>query len=105
MISGVTLEAEKRVSLNSQTVLRIKPRALKVLCQLMSWPMGFNQLKSIAQTHPTIIARDLQLLIKHGLVARKVINPKLRQVEYSLTEKGKNIIPSLLDIVRRKNYV
>lgn len=99
------MEEEELLVLNNNFVLKMKPRARKILCELMSWPMGFNSLKNIADSHPTSISRDLNLLIKHGLVRRRILALKPKQVEYSLTTKGKEVIPSLLDIVRKKSYI
>lgn len=96
---------EERLVLSNEFVLKMKPRARKILCELMSWPMGFNSLKDVAESHPTSISRDLNLLMKHGLVRKKTVGMRPKQVEYSLTDKGKEVIPSLLDIVRKKSYI
>ena len=99
------MEIQKTVMLNPQLIVKITPRSLKMLCMLMAWPMGFNDLKSVAQKHPMVVTRDLNLLMKHGFVRRKILSTSPKQVEYSLTEKGKGTLPSLLDIVKKKNYL
>lgn len=49
---------------------------------------------------PRILSRELRQLEERGLVSRKVLSEVPRRVEYSLTERGRALLPILAEIVR-----
>ena len=71
-----------------------------VLCNLMSKDkMRFNQLmKVIDGVSPRMLTKQLKELEKDGMVIRTTFTEVPLRVEYSLTEKGKSIIPVLIAI-------
>ena len=74
----------------------------RILCVLSSQSfMRYNVLKSELNniTH-AVLASMLKELLADGLVAREQYNEIPPRVEYSLTEKGKSILPILKGICR-----
>lgn len=49
---------------------------------------------------PRILSRELRQLEERGIVSRKVYPVVPRKVEYSLTERGRAIVPILAEIIR-----
>lgn len=49
---------------------------------------------------PRILSRELRQLEERGLVSRKVYPVVPRKVEYSLTDRGRAIVPILAEIVK-----
>ena len=54
----------------------------------------FSDLKGLAK-HPAAISRVLKKLKNEELIERKVLDDEDRSVEYSLTQKGTQLIPIL----------
>lgn len=49
---------------------------------------------------PRILSRELRQLEERGLISRKVHSLMPRRVEYSLTERGRAMLPILAEIIR-----
>lgn len=71
-----------------------------ILCMLaMNGPMRFNQLlKGIESVSARILTKQLRELEDDGIIVRDVNTDSSLKVEYSLTEKGKSLIPVLRTI-------
>ena len=70
--------------------------AILILHYLSEGPLRFNALqrKMPKMTHATL-SNQLKQLEAEGLIARKVYGEIPPKVEYSLTERGKSLIPIL----------
>lgn len=70
---------------------------LIILYTIRNAPRRFGQINQfIPSISNKVLAEQLRELEEDGIVARKVISDKIPiNVEYSLTEKGKGIIPIL----------
>jgi DNA-binding HxlR family transcriptional regulator len=68
-----------------------------ILCKLyMKGPLRFNQLlKEIEAVSPRILTKQLREMEDDGLIARTVKAEVPVCVEYSLSEKGRTLIPAL----------
>ncbi len=49
---------------------------------------------------PRILSRELHQLEERGLISRKVLSVMPRRVQYSLTDRGRALLPILAEIVR-----
>ena len=59
----------------------------------------YNQLKrEVKGITNTSLLRDLETLIKEGMVCKLDFQEKLRHTEYYLSEKGKSLIPILKEL-------
>ncbi|MCL1983779.1 MAG: helix-turn-helix transcriptional regulator [Methanomassiliicoccaceae archaeon] len=68
-----------------------------LLCKLnQTGEMRFNQLlKNIDGISPRMLTKQLKELERDGLIAREAYHEIPPRVEYSLTEKGKSLLPVL----------
>ncbi|WP_168123175.1 helix-turn-helix domain-containing protein [Paenibacillus sp. HB172176] len=96
MDAGSTLECSDYVECPVEYTLKIIGGSWKsiLLYRLMSGTMRFNELRrscpNITQRMLTLQLRDLE---EHGLVHRKVYAEVPPKVEYSLTDKGRSVLP------------
>jgi DNA-binding HxlR family transcriptional regulator len=61
----------------------------------------FNELlENIRQINPKVLSKRLKEMEERGLVTRKKYNEIPPRVEYSLTEKGRELVKSFKDIGR-----
>ena len=69
-----------------------------IMCKLAKkGDQRFNQfLKGIDGVSPRMLTRQLKELERDGLISRVMFNKMPPHVEYSLTERGKSMIPVLL---------
>ena len=72
----------------------------RIICILSNTEqMRFNELKKrLENVTDAVLASTLKELIASGLVARKSYNEIPPRVEYSLTEKGRSLMPILQSI-------
>jgi DNA-binding HxlR family transcriptional regulator len=62
-------------------------------------PQRFSEImREISHLSPRILTQRLKELVREGLVARTVIPSTPVQVEYALTEKGRQLIPLMKGI-------
>jgi DNA-binding HxlR family transcriptional regulator len=65
---------------------------LMILFELMKEPRRFNELKnSVEGISSKVLSDCLNTLVKEELIIRKVFSEAPIKVEYSLTEKGKDL--------------
>ena len=85
----------------AMTVIEGRWKAV-ILYKLMSkGVIRFSQLmKEIDGVSPRMLTKQLKELEKDGMLLRKTYSEIPPRVEYSLTEKGKSIIPVLTAIFR-----
>lgn len=70
-----------------------------ILCYLWEHPMRYNQLsRVIPNISRRMLSEHLRQLEKDQLIARKSFDRKNQHVEYSLTEKGRSLMPLLEEI-------
>ena len=70
-----------------------------ILCYLWEQPMRYNQLsRVIPNISRRMLSEHLRQLEKDQLIARKSFDRKNQHVEYSLTEKGRSLMPLLEEI-------
>jgi len=70
-----------------------------ILCYLWERPMRYNQLSHvIPNISRRMLSEHLRQLEKDQLIARKSFDRKNQHVEYSLTEKGRSLMPLLEEI-------
>jgi DNA-binding HxlR family transcriptional regulator len=71
-----------------------------ILCTLsLGQIVRYNELKQkVAGITNTMLANSLKELERDGLVSRKQYMEIPVRVEYSLTEKGKSILPALIEL-------
>jgi DNA-binding HxlR family transcriptional regulator len=70
-----------------------------ILCYLWERPMRYNQLsRVIPNISRRMLSEHLRQLEKDQLIARKSFDRKNQHVEYSLTEKGRSLMPLLEEI-------
>ncbi|MGE4541081.1 MAG: winged helix-turn-helix transcriptional regulator [Bacteroidales bacterium] len=74
---------------------------LLILRQLFSHPLRLSALKaSIPDISEKMLIQELKTLVISGLVNRKNFGEVPPRVEYSLTEKGKNVKPLIEEIIK-----
>lgn len=74
---------------------------LLILRQLFDKPLRLSTLKaSIPDISGKMLIQELKTLVISGLVNRKNFGEVPPRVEYSLTEKGKNVKPLIGEIVK-----
>lgn len=67
-----------------------------ILCYLAEKPMRYNELyRIIPNISRKILSEHLDELEKDKIIIRTQYDDKLQKVEYSLSEKGKSILPLL----------
>ena len=72
---------------------------LVVVRYLMDHPQGFSDLlKTIPASNSKTLSRTLKLLMKEGLIERKILNLQPFAVQYSLTQKGRSLEPVLNEL-------
>ena len=72
---------------------------LVVVRYLMDHPQGFNDLlKTIPASNSKTLSRTLKLLMKEGLIERKILSLQPFAVQYSLTQKGRALEPVLNEL-------
>lgn len=76
--------------------------AILILCILSeNETTRFNQLgRAIPDISPKVLTSNLKVLEEDKLVKRKMFAEIPPRVEYSLTEKGKSLIPILHDLIK-----
>lgn len=71
-----------------------------ILCYLWDQPMRYNQLsRIIPNISRRMLSEHLRQLEKDQLIARRSFDRKNQHVEYSLTEKGRSLMP-LLEVIQ-----
>lgn len=72
----------------------------RILCVLADHPaMRYSEIRTeMCNITDTVLAGSLKHLISHGLIERKSFDEIPPGVEYSLSEKGKTVIPILQEI-------
>jgi len=76
---------------------------LRILWDLKDGPLRYGQLKKgllrglhgSPEISPRVLSRELKTLGEMGMLNRKDFRLALPKVEYSLTEKGKSLIPTI----------
>lgn len=72
---------------------------LMIIWNLREKPLRFTELqKSIGEVNPKTVTVHLRILEKYSIINRAIYAEVPPRVEYSLTEHGKAIIPTLLDM-------
>lgn len=72
---------------------------IPILGKLAMKPMRYNQLaRSLEGITNIMLTRSLRELEEVGLVSRKITAGKILNTEYSLTQEGKRLIPTLVII-------
>jgi DNA-binding HxlR family transcriptional regulator len=67
-----------------------------ILRDLMSGPKRYSQLeKSVGSINPRTLSCRLDDLEEHGIVTRKTFAEVPPRIEYTLTEKGHDLLPIL----------
>lgn len=67
-----------------------------ILRDLASSPQRFSQLqRSIEGINPRTLSQRLDDLEKHGIITKKNFSEVPPRIEYTLTKKGKDLIPVL----------
>ncbi len=67
-----------------------------ILRDLFIGPQRFCQLeKSIPEINPRILSQRLIQLESEGIIKSELINPAIIRKEYSLTQKGRDLLPIL----------
>jgi len=67
-----------------------------ILRELFFGPDRFGRIKSgVGRINPEVLSNRLKELEDSGMVKRSVTPGRPVQIEYSLTEKGRNILPLL----------
>ena len=70
-----------------------------ILCYLWDQPMRYNQLsRVIPNISRRMLSEHLRQLEKDQLITRRSFDRKNQRVEYSLTEKGRSLMPLLEEI-------
>ncbi len=70
-----------------------------ILCYLSAGPLRYNQLhRIIPNISRRMLSEHLRQLEKDDLIARRSFDRKDQRVEYSLTEKGRSLMPLLEEI-------
>ena len=70
-----------------------------ILCYLWAGPMRYNQLhRIIPNISRRMLSEHLRQLEKDQLIVRRSFDRKDQHVEYSLTEKGRSLMPLLEEI-------
>jgi DNA-binding HxlR family transcriptional regulator len=70
-----------------------------ILCYLSEQPMRYNQLlRIIPNISRRMLSEHLRQLEKDKLINRKSYDRKNQHVEYSLTEKGRSLMPLMEEI-------
>jgi DNA-binding HxlR family transcriptional regulator len=83
--SFAAVEAIKRVGIECRLV---------VVIHLLMRPMRFNELLKIGiGIDPKTLSRVLKYLVSEGIVQRNVLSTQPFEVQYALTEKGKQLRP------------
>lgn len=74
---------------------------LLILYQLYDKPLRLSALKSsIPDISEKMLIQDLKILVDSDLVERKDYGEVPPKVEYALTDKGKNIMPLIKEMVK-----
>lgn len=80
---------------------------LHILCVLYGGPHRYGEIgRSLLHGSlnrpitPRILSRELKQLEERGLITRKAYPVVPKRVEYSLTERGRALVPVLAEIVR-----
>ena len=61
---------------------------------IMEGPLRFNSLlRQLPGSNKQSVSVALKELEESGIIARTLVNPKPLHIEYTLTEKGKGLIP------------
>jgi DNA-binding HxlR family transcriptional regulator len=67
-----------------------------ILCYLAEKPMRYNELhRIIPNISRKMLSEHLKELEKNALITRVQYDDKLQRIEYSLSEKGKSLLPVL----------
>lgn len=67
-----------------------------IICYLAEKPMRYNELyRIIPNISRKMLSEHLKELKINGLIARVQYDDKLQRVEYSLSEKGRSLLPVL----------
>lgn len=75
------------------------PWVLLILRELREEARRFNELRNaIANISPRTLSARLKFLEQEGIVARTVIPETPPHVEYSLTEKGRALVPIIAQL-------
>jgi len=64
-----------------------------IICHLARKTLYFTELKKIIGISHKVLTENLQILKKVGIVERTVIDTVPIQVQYSLTDMGRSLIP------------
>lgn len=65
-----------------------------IIHRLMRKPMGFNELqREVHNISDKVLSDSLEDLREKGIVEKRIVNEKPKEVEYSLTEEGKSLEP------------
>lgn len=74
----------------------------RIICVLAGRdPVRYSEIRrEMRNITDAVLAANLKDLIKEGIVLRKSYDEIPPRVEYTLTEKGKNVVPVLIDIAK-----
>ncbi len=88
------------VLLSMQAIIGRKWHSVIVKRLLDDGPMGFNDLEeSIDDVSAKMLSDSLDDLEERGLIERSILSEKPFRVEYSLTERGRELEPLIEEMV------
>jgi len=76
-----------------------RSKSLEILFALEKKGLNFNEIARLTE-NPTTAMRRTQELQSVGLISRKVLQDKQRNVKYSLTKKGKEALPLVKGLLK-----
>jgi DNA-binding HxlR family transcriptional regulator len=103
MEQEVTKRLPVTTDLRCSVIATLKVFATKwkpcILCYLSAGPLRYNQLhRIIPNISRRMLSEHLRQLEKDHLITRRSFDRKDQHVEYSLTEKGRSLMPLLEEI-------
>ena len=103
MEQEVTKRLPVSTDLRCSVIATLKVFATKwkpcILCYLFERPLRYNQLyRIIPNISRRMLSEHLRQLEKDQLIVRRSFDRKDQHVEYSLTEKGRTLIPLLEEL-------
>jgi len=102
---GVIKEEDHEICPIVESLMRIKSIwKLVIIRFLLDGPKGFNELlRAIPNVNPKTLSRTLKALHEDGLIERKIINTYPFLVKYQLTQKGRELKPTLTSLKKWGN--
>lgn len=83
-----------------EALMRIKSIwKLVVIRFLLDGPKGFNELlRAFPEMNAKTLSRTLKALQEEGMISRKIVSTRPFSVRYELTQKGRELRPTLLTL-------